>query len=124
MLRITLLSALFVLLIGDAVAADTIRVPDDFATIQEAVDFAGPGDRVLIVSGSYTESVVISTERVTLTGEDDTEIVGIPGGKAVTVLARRVALKNLTITGTPDVAVFVADSESVTIRRCVISGAT
>ncbi len=35
------------------------EVPLDFSTIQEAVDFAGPGDLILVAPGSYNENVVM-----------------------------------------------------------------
>ncbi len=44
-----------------------IRVPQDFATIQAAVNFASPGDTVLVGNGSYVENVVV-TKSLNLTG--------------------------------------------------------
>jgi parallel beta-helix repeat protein len=54
---------------GDIVAADVnapgegrsvLRVPDDFATIQAAVNAAQPGDAIQVASGTYCENVVIT----------------------------------------------------------------
>jgi plastocyanin len=40
---------------------ETIHVPEDVATIQEAVDDAEPGGLVLIAPGEYAEAVVVTT---------------------------------------------------------------
>jgi parallel beta-helix repeat protein len=56
---------------------ETIYVPDDFATIQEAVDAAHEGDVVFVKSGTYNESVSID-QSISLIGEDPatTTIIG------------------------------------------------
>ena len=48
----------------------TIVVPDDFLTIQKAVDDADPGDIILVkaTGGPYTENVTITTEDIKLIG--------------------------------------------------------
>jgi CHAT domain-containing protein len=54
-------SLLFFCLVASvpAGAAQTLKVPDDFATIQAAIDAAGPGDTVHIRAGHYKEALVI-----------------------------------------------------------------
>jgi hypothetical protein len=49
--------------------AGTIRVPDDYDSIQAAVDAADPGDRIEVAPGRYAESVVIRKD-VTLVAPD------------------------------------------------------
>jgi hypothetical protein len=44
----------------------TIRVPEDFATIQAAVDAAGNGDTILVRPGTYDGDLVISGKSITL----------------------------------------------------------
>ncbi|MBN1784465.1 MAG: right-handed parallel beta-helix repeat-containing protein [Candidatus Bathyarchaeota archaeon] len=57
--------------------AKTIVVPEDYATIQEAVDAASDGDTVFVKSGIYNESVSIDVA-ISLIGEDPatTTIIG------------------------------------------------
>ena len=44
-----------------------IRVPQDYSTIQKAVDAAGDGDTILVGPGTYAGGIVISGKSVTLT---------------------------------------------------------
>lgn len=41
------------------VEAATLRVPQEYATIQAAVDAAASGDTVLVGPGTYVENVII-----------------------------------------------------------------
>ena len=47
----------------------TLVVPDDYASVQEAVDNAVDGDAILVKRGTYNGSVAIS-KQITLMGED------------------------------------------------------
>jgi hypothetical protein len=53
----------------------TRHVPDDYATIQEAVDAASPGDLVLIEPGTYHEEVNVTTPDLVIRGLDRNEVV-------------------------------------------------
>ena len=53
----------------------TIEVPADYATIQEAVDAAKPGDLVVVSPGVYNEAVNVETENLTIRGLDRNEVV-------------------------------------------------
>lgn len=78
----------------------TITVPDDFPTIQAAVDNASDGDTIFVKRGTYNEVLVI-VETVTLIGEDKntTIISGDQRGDPVTVLANNVVIEGFTVTG-------------------------
>jgi parallel beta-helix repeat protein len=52
-----------------AKAATTIYVPDNYSTIQAAVDAASPGDSVIVRSGTYKENVIVN-KSITLRGVD------------------------------------------------------
>ena len=58
-------------------AADdsTINVPDDYATIQEAVDAAAPGTLILVAPGTYHEAVNVTTDNLTIRGLDRNTVV-------------------------------------------------
>jgi len=61
---------------GDA-AGSTIRVPQDEPTIQEAVDRADPGDRILVDAGTYGGGVVVPAAKhdLTIEGTDRNGVV-------------------------------------------------
>ncbi|MEJ5253807.1 MAG: hypothetical protein WHS89_00505 [Acidimicrobiales bacterium] len=77
-----------------------LRVPEDFPTIQAAVDAAKPGDLVLIAPGVYREGVVVQTENIVIRGLDRNEVI-IDGeftrDNGIKVFADGVAVENLTV---------------------------
>ncbi len=75
------------------------RVPEQYATIQDAVDAAHAGDLVLVSPGEYHEAVRIGTEGIVLRGTDRNQVV-LDGedrlANGITVTADGVAVENLT----------------------------
>ena len=64
---------------GDGGEIEAIRVPQDAATIQEAVDDAEDGDLILIDEGVYREAVDVTTPDITIRGVDRNTVV-LDGG--------------------------------------------
>ena len=81
----------------------TIIVPDDYPTIQEAIDVANQGNTIYVRAGTYYENLVVD-KTVALLGENKnaTVIVGVvhsPVWKSViSVHADDVKIVNLTVT--------------------------
>jgi hypothetical protein len=78
----------------------TLFVPQDYPTIQSAVDAAGPGDLILIDRGTYREEVQVTTPGITLRGVDRNEVVidgefQRPNGVSV-LFADGVVVENMT----------------------------
>jgi len=86
---------------GDGTASgNTINVPEDYPTIQEAVNAAAPGDLILIAPGVYNEAVDVETDDLTIRGLDRNEVI-LDGEFELTngfkvVGANGVTLENMT----------------------------
>ena len=80
-------------------SGQTLRVPEDYATIQAAVDATEPGDLVVVEPGTYREQVTITTPSITLRGADRDGVI-IDGQferpNGVEVFADGVAIENMT----------------------------
>jgi len=50
-----------------------IYVPDDYSTIQAAVDAANPGDTIVVRDGTYSENVDVYTDHLTIQSENEAE---------------------------------------------------
>ncbi len=85
MLRRIIAFACGVLLCTPAIAA-VIIVPDDHATIQEAIDAAVPGDTVLVKPGTYHENIDFTGKAVTVESEQGPAVTIIDGNQADTVV--------------------------------------
>ncbi|MFZ4718947.1 MAG: right-handed parallel beta-helix repeat-containing protein [Ilumatobacteraceae bacterium] len=87
----------------DTTAGDgsgTLRVPDDYPTIQAAVDAAEPGALILIAPGTYNEAVQVETDELTIRGLDRNTVIldgKLELDNGIRVLgAKGVAVENMT----------------------------
>jgi parallel beta-helix repeat protein len=79
--------------------SNTITVPDDFPTIQAAVDAASDGDTVFVRAGTYYERVVMN-KTLTLLGENRSNTIiwtDVTWEIGLTVQANDTVIKELTI---------------------------
>jgi parallel beta-helix repeat protein len=96
---ILLLPIIYLLVLGlmqfDAKASPTIiKVPQDYTTIQEAINHANPGDTISVSAGTYYENLYID-KNLTLTGENrETTILNGGGCCGIEAIST-----NVTITG-------------------------
>ena len=84
----------------DAEAPSVVTVPTDAETITDAVDRVAEGGLVLVEPGTYTETVVVDKEGVTLRGLDRNDVVIDGEGlrpEGVVVIADGVRVENLTV---------------------------
>jgi hypothetical protein len=81
----------------------TIYVPDDYPTIQEAIDASANGDTVIVRAGTYVENIDFNGKAITLrseAGPEKTTIDGNDSGSTVTFQSGEVldtALEGFTI---------------------------
>jgi len=90
-------------LVAGAVA-DTFFVPQDFPTIQSAINAASDDDSIIIQSGTYTERLDTLGKRLSINGVavNPPTLIGTPGGPVIRVRPTAgqvgvVTLNNLTI---------------------------
>ena len=94
----------------------TIIVPDDYPTIQKAIDAANPGDTIYVRRGTYYERVNV-TKTVNVVGECREETI-VNGG--FNISASDVLLCNFTIAAPEEICVEV-HGYNVTIKRNIIT---
>lgn len=86
---------------SDAKSAPRIlRVPADYATVQQAVSAASSGDEVVIDEGVYHESITVETAGITIRGKSRNVVIidgqdRLPNGFSVT--RNDVVIENLTV---------------------------
>ncbi|SCF56733.1 nitrous oxide reductase family maturation protein NosD, partial [Streptomyces sp. Ncost-T10-10d] len=83
-------------------AGSVLRVPQDFPSVQQAVDAAREGETVLIGPGVYRESVRVTRPRVVLRGTDRNKVVfdgGVRLANGITVTGAGSVVENLTVHG-------------------------
>lgn len=102
----------------------TIVVPEDYSSVQEAVDKAFDGDVVLVKNGTYNGSIVIN-KQITLIGEDkaDTIIEGdwSLNGTVVLVEHDEVVVENLTLKAAYDAGPHGRGIHLLNVKGCKVS---
>ena len=103
----------------------TIVVPDDFPTIQEAINNSVEGDTIFVTTGVYYEHVVVNRS-VSIVGEDvDTTILdGNNTGHVMNVVSDNVTISGFTVqrAGSIDVPDLDAGICLNSAADCVVSG--
>ncbi|MBX5327171.1 MAG: right-handed parallel beta-helix repeat-containing protein [Candidatus Bathyarchaeia archaeon] len=105
-----------------------IHVPENYSTIQEAVNAASPGDTIIVANGTYKERVIID-KPLRLVGENrsNTIIDASRGAYAVKITSNDVTVSGFTLKNTstdPFVAwggVWLNNVSNVTIANCTVT---
>jgi len=95
-----------------------IIIPDDYSTIQEGINHAHPGDKILVRPGVYKGNIVVDKEGLFIQGEDKFTTV-IDGEKttedAVIISAQNVAMQGFTITNARGEGIYLWDQSGIKI---------
>lgn len=76
------LTLLFLLAAVGLTFAEVIYVPDDYQTIQGAIDAAADGDTVIVRPGIYEENINFLGKAITLRSEQGPRVTVIDGSSA------------------------------------------
>jgi len=83
--------------------SSTIYVPDDYSTIQEAVDAASSGDTIIVRDGTYTENVAVNKDHLTISSENGAEVTVVqtanPNDHVFWLEADNVEISGFTVKG-------------------------
>jgi hypothetical protein len=88
MKRLSLLILGLGLVLSTTIAATTIHVPADQATIQAGINMAVEGDTVLVAPGTYSENLTVDNKEIVLLSE---------GGAAVTTITPAITPGNILV---------------------------
>lgn len=112
------------LLCSEANAADLL-VPQQFGTIQAAVDAAQPGDKLILKKGTYGENVVVADKvGLTILGKKGATIAPTTPGLGLRLLnSEFVKVRGLTVRDTSATAIQIEGCADVLIRNCTVRNA-
>jgi parallel beta-helix repeat protein len=81
----------------------TIYVPDNYPTIQAAVDAANPGDTIIVRDGTYTENVNVNKDHLTIKSENGADLTIVqaanPDDHIFGVSSNYVTISGFTVRG-------------------------
>ncbi|MHC4945988.1 MAG: right-handed parallel beta-helix repeat-containing protein, partial [Planctomycetota bacterium] len=79
-MRLLIIISAAIIAIPASALSDTIHVPADYLTIQEAIDAAVDGDTVLVAPGTYVENIEFLGKAITVKSSDGPDVTIIDGG--------------------------------------------
>src|SRR5262249_13197536 len=112
-----------IVLVAATVRAAILVVPDQYPSIQAAVDVALAGDRVQVRRGTYAERVRIETGGITIEGLGGRPLVTPPGGQDGFRVQKvdGVGITGVDVTGGSR-GIRIDGSVGSSVTDCVISG--
>jgi hypothetical protein len=127
LLTVALVASVFLTSAGAAV----VYVPDDYTSVQEAIDAAVDGDTVMVGPGTYRENIQIKDKKLTLVSTQGPETTIIDGGGMGSVVSLErggsgTLLEGFTLTNGAAArggGIYIYWS-SLVVRNCIIADNT
>jgi len=96
----------------------TIIVPDDYPTLQEAINAASSGDTIFVRAGTYYEPIVVN-KTVSLVGQSRTTTII---HETIRITANNVTITHFTIQNAPYSGILILSADWCTIQENTITG--
>ena len=118
---VLLFSAVSGLQLVRTVRAETLIVPDDYSTIQGAVNAANAGDTIFVRNGTYSEAVIVD-KTVSIVGENKeaTVVDGLQASIVINVAADYVNITGLKIINGVEKGISLGNSIGATITGNIV----
>jgi parallel beta-helix repeat protein len=97
----------------------TIIVPDEYPTIQEAINAANPGDTIYVKAGIYSELISIEKNGLRIVGEEKTETI-VDG--IICIYANNISVGGFTIQGGGAFGVYLEGSSNIVWDNIISTG--
>ncbi len=112
--------AVFGLAMPVNVSAATITVPDDYPTIQQAINAATAGDTVYVRSGTYYEHVTIGKSLVLQGADKGTAIISGSGtGDVISITTANVTISGFTVHN-GNIGINIVSASNARVDDCII----
>ncbi|MHC4946306.1 MAG: right-handed parallel beta-helix repeat-containing protein, partial [Planctomycetota bacterium] len=85
-MRLVIFLAAWLVLISGLSLAVTVYVPDNYPTIQAAIDASSNGDTIIVRSGTYVENIDFVGKAIVVTSEDGPALTVIDGNQSGSVV--------------------------------------
>jgi len=107
--------------------ASTITVPDNYSTIQQAINAAKPGDTIFVKNGTYHEHNVTIDKTITLIGENPANTIidgdGVQSIPIMMINQPNVIVENFTIRNTANVetyGILISGTQNVSLFNMTV----